>query len=234
MRENSTTTSITRSAIALLPLLLALLAGCKSPPYAPDPGAQARVDALLVQAEDKDSLSTFVGVVPTRCMPSSPASELCEWQAGDRERGWSEMAQAIGTDDRVNLICELPTSREPRALGSCSIHPRRSNRYSWEVPTSPSRNHVKEGYRQSAARWMEEADTLAGLSRLMGALPNECERSDDDHRLCTWHTTNQTFGQGTLVVWIGASKRQKIRLRCVLPNDGGPREPDSCRAEIGA
>ncbi len=233
-----------RLVVWIAPLALALAAAaCKSPPHDPDPSAQPRVDALLVRARTKDTLSRFVGAPPALCIASSPGSELCEWRAGDRQSGWSAMAAAIGSDDRLNLICELPTSGEPRATSSCSIHPRRSNRYSWKVPSSASSrgsagrseppDEVRRRHRETAARWIDEAVTIADLSRVVGALPDDCAPWDEGHRVCTWHTTSHTFGHGTLVVWIGAAKRHKIRLRCVLPNDDTPRETGSCYAEVG-
>ena len=117
-------------------VLVALLIGCKSPPYAPDPHAQARVDLQLAGYETKDSLSHFVGASPSLCIRSSATDELCEWQVGNRLQGWQALAASIETDDRVNLICSLPLSGAPRASDSCSVHPRRSNRYSWTVPNA--------------------------------------------------------------------------------------------------
>ncbi|MHC4448388.1 MAG: hypothetical protein ACYSXF_11520 [Planctomycetota bacterium] len=78
------------------------------------------------------------------------------------------------------------------------------------------------------------AVTLADLSRLVGAAPDECTAASGGLRFCLWRTTNRTFGHGTLAMWIGASKGKKIRLRCLLPDDGSPRRPGSCSAEVGA
>jgi len=224
-------------------LLVAILLGCKSPPYEPDPNAQARVDLRLAGYQTKQALSEFVGATPALCIQSSATDELCEWQAGDRLPGWEALAASINTDERVNLICNLPLSGAPRASDSCSVHPRRSNRYSWKVPTAaPSKNaggqresaaEVRRFYRELVARWMSDADTLVRLSRLMGAIPNECRPGSPGEQICLWRTTNHTFGQGTLVIWIGASKRKKIRLQCIVPTDGSARQPNSCFAEVG-
>src|SRR5262245_46817524 len=120
-------------------LLVAILLGCESPPYAPDPNAQARVDFRLSGYETKQALSEFVGTSPALCIQSSATAELCEWQASSRLPGWQSLAASINTDDRVNLICELPLSGAGRAPDSCSVHPRRSNRYSWTVPSAGPR-----------------------------------------------------------------------------------------------
>ena len=93
---------------------------------------------------------------------------------------------------------------------------------------------VRERYRNTANQWMAEASTLVLLSRLMGAIPDECSRSTGKEQFCTWRTTSHTFGHGTLMVWIKAKKRKRIRLYCTLPADGSPRAPNSCHAEVGA
>jgi hypothetical protein len=225
-------------------LLVAILLGCKSPPYAPDPHAQARLDLRLAGYETKQALSEFVGAPPALCIRGSATEELCEWQASNRLPGWQALAASIDTDDRVNLICSLPLSGAPRASDSCSVHPRRSNRYSWKVPAAaPSKGgggqqesaaEVRRLHRELVDRWMSEADTLLRLSRLMGAIPNECRPGSPGTQICLWRTTSHTFGQGTLVVWIGAAKRKKIRLQCTVPTDGSARQPNSCFAEVGA
>jgi hypothetical protein len=200
------------------------------------------VNFLLAGYPTKRALSDFVGSAPALCIQSSATEELCEWQAGDRLPGWGPLAAAIDTGDRVNLICNLPLSGAPRARDACSVHPRRSNRYSWKVPSSAPRRDETSGdpaetrrlHRELANRWMSEADTLVRLSRLMGAIPDECRPGSPGEQVCLWRTTSHTFGHGTLLVWIGAPKRKKIRLQCVLPSDGSPRQPDSCIAQVGA
>lgn len=225
--------------LCLSSLLLAVSA-CKSPPHTPDPSAQARTNDLLRDFPDRAVLSQFVGALPDECVRTSPTTELCQWTAGKREVGWRPMARAIGTRDRVNLICELPLFGEPRAYGSCSIHPRRSNRYSWSVPAYKNnpRNRllaqdVKEQQRRMADQWIADAGTALELSRLMGAAPVDCMSRSPDEQVCTWLATNRVYGQGTLAVWIDVPKRKKIRLRCFLPKDGSERQPDTCSAQVG-
>ena len=75
--------------------------------------------------------------------------------------------------------------------------------------------------------------TLVELSRLLGAAPNQCQSGSAGQQTCLWRTTSQTFGHGTLVVWIGATQRQKIRFHCILPTDGSERAPGSCSAHLG-
>ena len=228
---------------AQLSVLLLLAMACKSPPHEQHPNAQVPVNHLLASYSDRQQLDQFVGVVPSLCLQSTPTTELCEWHASAHSAGWRAMANAIGTGDRLNLICELPISGEPRAPGSCTVHPRRSNRYSWKLPSmagtknSASRVAVAEvraRYRDTADQWMAEANTLVLLSRLMGAIPDECSRSTGKEQFCTWRTTSHTFGHGTLMVWIEAKKRKRIRLYCTLPADGSPRAFNSCHAEVGA
>lgn len=230
--------------VLCLASLLLSASACKSPPHRPDPSAQPRTNDLLRSYPDEEALSRFVGAPADECVKSSRTTELCQWSAGKRMIGWRPMARAIGTRDWVNLICELPLSGEPRAFGSCSIHPRRSNRYSWKVPPrarskAVSRRQsdpreVRERYRRTADQWIANAGTLVELSRLMGAAPADCMSRSPHEQVCTWLTTSRVYGQGTLAIWIDASKRKKIRLRCFLPKDGSDRQPDSCSARVGS
>jgi hypothetical protein len=229
-----------RLARALLGLAAA--AACASPSHTPDPAAQSRADELLRPYSDQQELSRFVGALPSLCVKGSPATELCQWTVGAELAGWRPRARAIDTGDRVNLICELPSSGAPRAAGSCTIHPRRSNRYSWKIPSGANTRtrtsqetaaQARERHRQTAERWMAEADTVVALSRLMGAIPDQCVARSKREEVCLWRTDDQTFGHGTLAMWIGASVHKKIRLSCVLPSDGGRRGAGSCSAEVG-
>jgi hypothetical protein len=200
------------------------------------------VDGVLAAYPRKADLSGFVGASPVACLPASARTELCEWQAGHAEAGWRDLAAAIATGDRVNLICELPLDGTRRAPGSCTVHPRRSNRYAWRLPRThgPGAStgtreaaRLRREYFETADRWMRAARTLPELSRLMGSLPEPCRDGPGATRVCLWRTTRHTPGHGTLAVWIGADKSKKIRLECTLPADGGPRAPGSCDAEVG-
>ncbi len=225
------------------PLLLSPLWACKSSPQALAPGAQMNVEQLLHTYSDKDELDRFVGALPASCIRNSPTTELCEWQAGDRLPGWPPMARAIGTRDRVNLICELYLSGAPREPGSCTVHPRRSNRTAWESGgrrtgkgsiSKSERAKIKRQNQRTADQWMADADTMLRMSRLMGAVPNECISRSAVEQMCTWRTTSRTFGHGSLAAWIDVSKSTKIRLQCALPKDGSTRAPNSCHAQAGA
>jgi hypothetical protein len=231
-----------RTGLLFCLLLLLPASGCKKAPKALAADAQTQADLLLLSYPDKEALNGFVGDFPELCIQDTESTELCQWQASDRSPGWRDMARAIGTRDRVNLICELPLSGSPRAKGSCSIHPRRSNRAAWESQKRTGKgarmasdtSRVQAQNRRTVSRWMAEADTLLAMSRLMGALPAECLSRSPMEQICTWRTNARTFGHGILAVWIDASKTKKIRLRCAFPKDGGPRSPESCHAQVGA
>ncbi len=111
----------------VLVCLPALAVADNSPPRVQSPESQVRVDRILAGYEGKDALSGFVGVPPSTCLKSSHTTELCEWQLADRQPGWATLAEAINTNDRINVLCELPTGAALRAYGACSAHPRRSN-----------------------------------------------------------------------------------------------------------
>ena len=218
---------------------------CQSqPPKFQAANASVGVNAVLAPAQGRDGITGFVGAPPSVCLASSPMTELCEWHMGRRESGYASVARAIGSDDYISLLCELPTDGRPRANDACSAYPRRSNRMAWSVPSSAggkgsqrrveSREVLRSRYQSQADEAIAGAVTLVELSRLMGAIPSECTAASAGTRFCLWRTTSRTFGHGTLTAWIKASRGKKIRLRCVLPDDGSPRQPGSCSAEVGA
>jgi hypothetical protein len=225
----------------LVVLCVAGLACTRVPPTPTEDGA-TRVEAILAGQAYEDDLTRFAGRAPSHCVISTRTTELCQWQLGNRHAGWAPLAMAIDTDDQVNLICELPRDGGPRARGSCSAHPRRSNRGQFPIPTSSGvkRSPAEESPSQARARYrrltneaLDRARTLPALTRLMGALPNECLPHSGESQVCLWRTTNRTYGHGTLAMSIGAPKRKRVRMQCRLPIDGSDRAPDSCSVEIG-
>jgi hypothetical protein len=227
----------------VMALMATLAVGCKSSPRVADAATSGRVEALLSGYGDKDALIRFLGWPPEACLTSRPGFEVCGWRVERVHGSWRSLAGAIETRDRLSLICELPLAGSPRVAGSCTVHPRRSNRYSWKVRRGRGGKGAAAGSEEArkivlanqrlAAGWMNQARTLPELSRRMGALPDECREGPDAERICVWHTSGHTLGHGTLAVWIDADKTKKITLRCVLPADGGSREPESCRARVG-
>ncbi len=89
-------------------------------------------------------------------------------------------------------------------------------------------------YQKLTDGWIKNAETMSALSRLMGFLPDNCFDLSPETRSCSWSTNNSTYGRGTLTQWIGEHKGKRVRLTCVLPRDGGPRAPDSCKAATGS
>ena len=202
-------------------------AGCQSPPVEPPIGSDISVEKRLAAWTTAFEISQYVGPFPRICFQAGSGNELCEWQAGDRDPGWSSLAAAIGTRDRINVLCEVPQSGEPRAPGSCTAHPRRSNRYSWKWGEGQRAIHQK-----TAAKAFDNARSLTEMSRLMGSAPEGCVTSHAQ-LICLWRTDDQTFGHGTLAMWIRAPISKKIRLRCIFPLDGSPRGVESCSASVG-
>jgi hypothetical protein len=225
----------------LVVLCTAGLACTKLPPQSTEQGG-TRVDRILEQKEDKDALTGFTGRPPSICVVSTGTTELCEWRLGNRYAGWAPLAAAIETGDQVNLICKLPSDGSPRAGGSCSVHPRRSNRGQFRIPNPSSarkrrpKEHtaaVRARYRKETNEALAQARTLPELARLIGAVPNECSPQSSGLQVCLWLATNRTYGHGTLAMSIGAPKRKRVQMRCQLPTDGSERAPNSCRVEVG-
>jgi hypothetical protein len=231
-----------RFGAAILVLILAGFSHADAVIY--DVAAQRELDMTIAGVVTFEQLSEFTGVTAFRCVVASPRSELCEWRMDGRSPGWRSVAGAIRTRDRIALLCELPTDGSPRAANSCSAHPQRSNRNQWEIPPatgrrrqafgSRSRARVRADYSRAANQALASSQGVVALSRLAGITPDSCNEARPNDRVCTWKTTNHTYGHGTLVMAIKASKRKKIRMRCRLPLDGGPRAPDSCLVEVGA
>ena len=197
---------------------------------------------LLAPARTLAEIGGRLGKQPLRCTAIDATSKLCEWQLGNGDGAWSALARSVDTGYRVSVICAVPTDGAARAPGSCAVVPCVSEREGWAVPfpgagqkgwSSPAQIQVaRERLAARARTVLDEARTLAELSRLVGAVPAECRPLDPQARLCTWHATSRTRGHGLLAALISAPKRKKVRLLCTLPADDGARAADSCKVEI--
>lgn len=211
-----------------------------TPPKAPPAKYRVAVNATLWSAEGRRGIDLRIGTAPTKCVDHTETTELCEWRLFDQNAGWDALAKAIDTPDRIVLLCEIPKDGSRRAPDACSAHPQRSNRRLFLLTDRltkggkpVSRKQLRVLYQKLADGWIKDATTMSALSRLMGFLPNNCFDLSSEMRSCSWSTNNRTYGHGTLSEWIGASRRKRVRLTCILPRAGGPRAPDSCKAEKG-
>lgn len=236
---------MTAVRISFAVVAVVAIAGCaKPPPRQVVAGGRATVNEMLVHADTEGALARFTGSPPDRCVESAAGARLCQWRLGNRNKSWARLAKAIGTRDQVNLLCELP-AEGPREPDSCAAFPRRSNRTLYTLPNpsgAKSRRNtsyasreakaaVRDRYRRDALERIDGARTLVELSHLVGAAPDGCSPLDSGRRLCFWRASAQTYGHGLLVESIGASKRERVVLRCALPRDGSPRGPETCRVE---
>lgn len=225
-------------------ILSTFLLACANPPPTRQEIAsgQPAADTILQDMRTQEAIGTFVGSPPDLCVNAGPSTRFCSWALGSRNPRWRELAGAIGSHDRINLLCELPRGGGDRPSASCSVFPRRSNRYLYELPPSgpksrtgsptPGRADVRATHRETASREIAGARTLRELITLMGAVPGGCERIPDGARRCVWMATSATYGHGTLAFSINASPREKVMMSCLLPGDGNPRRPGSCRLEV--
>jgi hypothetical protein len=212
-------------------LAAALSAACASSLGSSDESA-AQVDAVLLRYPFEYQVSAFVGVVPQSCFPLGFGNRLCGWTLGPNESGWQPLAATIPTADRINLICKLPvSSKEARKSRSCSVHPRRSDRGSWSTGRGRARNSRRAAKRDDlharANALLSEAGTLEQLSRLIGAVPDNCDQLGEIQR-CQWIATSQTWGHTMLALATGVNTAKKVRFTCMLPANGWPRRPDTC------
>jgi hypothetical protein len=223
-------------------LLAIAVAACAAPPPRSDlASSQSEVSRVLAGARTEGQLTEFSGV-PTRiCLEVPPSARLCEWQLAKRNYGWPELASALATEDRINLLCILPADGSARSPDSCTAFPQRSNRYLYEMPysgpASPTEKRdpravARARYQQQASAELAGARTLTQLVSLMGAAPNSCADLGDGTRGCAWFATSATYGHGTLAFSVPASTEDRVRMRCVLPADGSPRADGSCHLEV--
>ena len=216
--------------------------------FAESAGAAAdRTDSQRMRAVPGDvttraEVDAFAGREPERCMESKPGFEVCEWWLMDRDPGWQPLAQAIETRARIALVCELPVDGGAREAFSCGAYPRASNRNRWEVKqrdrgrrrrATEINRDIKHNHQRAIVQ-LDSARTLASLSGLVGAIPDECTPKGDGQLSCLWRTARRTWGHGTLATSIQAPYRKKVRMRCTVPSDGSRRLENSCLVEIGA
>jgi hypothetical protein len=197
-------------------------------------------DRVLERYETKVELSIFVGAEPSWCTAVFEGEEVCTWTISNRQSGWRALAATVPTKAQVFLVCELPTSALGREPGSCSVHPRRSNRADWKPPFKNDRmertrrkrvenEEAQAQRRRQAVALLDSARTLMDLSRLVGRGPDSCVLREGALRWrCSWRADLATEGQGTLATAAGADYDQKITLDCFLPADRSPRSLESC------
>lgn len=180
----------------------------------------------------------FIGDIPFWCTDGPGGTTICSWRLSKREKGWRPLAKALDTGDRLNLVCEFPANDAPRATDSCSVHSQRSNRGYWRARMSGAdgggggRNlgGSRRELQAQAKKLLAGARTAFELSTLVGDAPAQC-RVKKRRAFCVWRTDADTYGHGTLAVIIDTGFGDKVRLACMLPADGSPREPESCTAK---
>ena len=233
---------------------IALLIGISAHPATAEPTQPSAetdhaVSQILRTAPNRMALSKLLGIEETRCLQTSTTHRHCSWELRNRHAGWSELANALGTRKRINVVCELPINGSERALDACVARPRESNRWMWMTSSKsgpaarkytgrskPQKGATKAAYAATAQSWLANARTIAELTRLMGALPESCEGGVDlkDSQMCVWKTTRRTYGHGTVAASEQAPLSKKMILRCVVPKDGSSRDEGSCLARIGS
>jgi hypothetical protein len=207
-------------------------------PVLSDPEAELRVRDFFDEARDRAALDALLQIGPLRCYEVGAAGELCEWQLARSDAGWRPVARALGTRDRISVLCVVPANGSAREAGACSAHNRRSNRDRWKVQRRPGNKRrvdikrSREHGQRLAAGMLAEAKTLVELSRLMGESPSECAASASG-RVCLWRTTSHTWGHGTLAMIGDIDNIKKVRLECTLPNGIAPRSANACSIEEG-
>jgi len=189
---------------------------------------------VLAGAPTLDAISRVVGGHADFCEPVSDKAAICRWAIGADAQSWPAFSRELDTGDPLILLCELPRDGSVRPLGSCSIHPRRSNRDYFRTyssrETSKQRERRDLNNAKFAPRLLARAKTAFGISTLVGEAP-KCYQFASQY-YCLWKAHRGTYGHGTLTRIIDAKRSQRVKLTCALPSDGRTRSADSCQVRL--
>ena len=205
-------------------------------------GSVERARPVLAPHRTELDLIAFTGDLSDHCVGAPGGLEICSWWLSKQNKGWRPLAQALGTGDRLNLICALPVDETPRAEDSCSVHSQRSNRGYLHARLETKKGSGRPKVYNTAAgpklvaqarKLLAASRTALELSTLVGDAPTSC-RIKKTRSYCNWLAHNGTYGHGTLAMIAMRTETDfsdKIRLTCMLPADGSPRAEGSCRAK---
>jgi hypothetical protein len=206
-----------------------LVVGCASAPTDAPPLAEFEAAAR------KGDIVRLTGLAPLRCTWSSPGQELCTWRLANRDKAWWTLAPTVGTKYQVNLVCEFPTDGSAVAR-ACSVHPRKALPVAPLPPvasrgdsSAPERDPGAAALRSEAQRQLDAAENVAQMTGLVGDVPDLCGATAIGEQSCVWNAGHQTQGYELLAATIAT--RQRVRLSCTFPSDGGPRASGSCSVE---
>ena len=169
----------------------------------------------------RDLVVSFTGDQPERCVFAAPGRELCTWQLPGRLFGPEDRP---ASDGGVNLICELPIGVSADLLessGACRAHPR-----SMPAGDLPAVSAAPPPGHQTPALELGEARTATSISHLLGDGPRRCKTRRND-QVCDWELGRAAVGYAALAP-LARTGDGPVRLRCLLPLDGSPRQPSSC------
>ncbi len=184
------------------------------------PAHAESAEELLAPYRTKRALYVFLDKRAPTCAPIDTEREFCSWRLSNDRDSWEQLADTIGAGERFALACVLPRSGADRRPGSCTAR----------VAGKGRRIGVDE-----AEAALANARTFLELARLVGTSPDQCQAVGDDERECIWRVSSYSPGYEQIAGLLGT--RKKVRLTCTLPIETRSvpdREPESCRAAIGA
>ncbi|MFT3921536.1 MAG: hypothetical protein QM778_03275 [Myxococcales bacterium] len=228
-----------RLSRALAVLVAALAASCAHKP--PAPLAQS-ADGLLGVPKTRFGLSSYFLVPEPRCSQITPGSELCDFRLGKNNPGYRELAEAVGTRQKVSVLCLLPLPRGEQAAGSCSVHRhdgdelklKYQNDSRWwtrRAPRTPEQQQVFDELRASA-------HSAFDLSRYFGQAPDQCVLTTASTQ-CYWTLTTSTPGYERSLLATRLTEpfhppRAKLHVTCSMPSEpSGADASERCLARIG-
>lgn len=209
------------AACCARPLLLALAALLAWPVQAGEPpgGHGAAVDELLRPFTTRVAISRFTRRPKPRCSAVEGGVTYCQWELTRRSDLWAALAERLGTEARLGLVCRFPRLDERAHRDWCGVWPSDAD----ENPLGRA-----ETTATAVRRALARARTLDALVGFLGAPPEYClprPRGLD----CVWLARRSLYGHSALARLVGQDGL--IRVTCRVPDASGERPPGGCAVE---
>ena len=216
--------------------LCLLLASCASRPPAP---RMQSADPVLAAKRTHFDLSRYFLVEKPRCTAIAADSELCDFRLGKNNPGYRELADAIGTRQKISVLCLLPLPSGEQAVGSCTTHRHDGDELKMKFQQDHSwwsRSTPRKPAQELALAELASNRSILELAQYFGQAPDQCT-FQDTQKACLWALTASSPGYERSMMATRLSEpfhppRAKLHVACMVPADGSPRGEKSCQAHI--
>lgn len=215
--------------LSWLPLLLAWIA-CVSLDASIDAGAQ------LGATSGQRDIARRLGMLPRTCIESDETHRVCSWELAARDAAWQEIANAMATEYRIGIVCEVPVEDASGEPNRCSTAPRA--RHTFEAAMARAAAVLGDrtpGQQQSVAHTarvtLNSAQSVAEMSFILGEAPHQCLHKVANENECHWWLSRRSAGYEIAAIAIDSSS--KLSVVCTYPFDGTPGPLQPCRIREG-